>query len=122
MFEAALMESSNSIKTKSKYWSFLATVMNCGILIALIIRPLPHTDALPTQIIAPLLVAPPPPQASQPRSQVQPELLEKQIQAPSKIPKDIKTAKESASLQPSPGGVIDMGGRADGTADSAIIR
>jgi hypothetical protein len=47
MFEDALMESSNGIKTKSKYWSILALAINCGVLIALIIWPLWHPEALP---------------------------------------------------------------------------
>jgi protein TonB len=71
MFEDALMESSNGIKTKSKYWSILALIINSGVLIALMIWPLLHPEALPAQIMATLLVAPPPPpplpQAPQPK-------------------------------------------------------
>ena len=73
MFEDALMESSNRIKTRSRYWSPLAVLINCGVLIALIIWPLLHPDALPVQIMAALLVAPSPPppaplaQITQPR-------------------------------------------------------
>ena len=106
MFEDALMESSHRIKTRSRYWSFLAVLINCSVLIALIVWPLLHPDALPVQIMAALLVAPSPPppaplaQATQQRLQVRSELLDNQIQAPSKIPKDIKLDKEVASSPP----------------------
>ena len=60
MFEDALVESSHRIKTRSKYWSLLAFFINGGALIALLIWPLLHPQALPTQIMASLLVAPPP--------------------------------------------------------------
>jgi len=106
VFEDALMESGNQLKTKSKYWSLLAMLVNCAAVIALIIWPLLHPDALPTQIMATLLVAPsppppPPPQAPQPKVQVRSVLLDDQIQAPSTIPKAMKLVKEEASAQPS---------------------
>jgi protein TonB len=124
MFEDALMESSHRIKTRSKYWSFLAVLINCSVLIALIIWPLLHPDALPVQIMAALLVAPSPPppaplpQATQQRLQVRSELLDNQIQAPSKIPKEIKIDHEAASSQPSMAGVIGSDGTADGARGS----
>src|ERR1700735_5392886 len=100
MFEDALMEFSNRIKTRGRYWSPLAVLINCGVVIALIIWPLLHPDALPVQIMAALLVAASPPlpaplvQVTQPRLQARSELLDNQIHAPSKIPKDIKLDKE----------------------------
>ena len=121
MFEDALMESSNRIKTRSRYWSLLAVLINCGVLIALIIWPLLHPDALPVQIMAALLVAPSPPppapltQVTQPRVQARSELLDNRIQAPSKIPKDIKVDKELASSPPTMSGVIGGEEMADGT-------
>ena len=126
MFEDALMESSNKIKTRSRYWSPLAVLINCGVLIALIIWPLLHPDALPVQIMAALLVAPSPPppaplaQATQPRLQARYELLDNQIHAPSKIPKEIKLDKEAASSPPSMIGVIGVEGMADGTRGSSL--
>lgn len=126
MFEDALMESSHRIKTRSKYWSFLAVLINCGVLIALIIWPLLHPDALPVQIMAALLVAPSPPppaplaQAPQPRLQARSELLDNQIQAPSKIPKDIKLDKEVASSPPYMIGVIGSEGLADGRRGDSL--
>jgi periplasmic protein TonB len=126
MFEDALMESSNKIKTRSRYWSPLAVLINCGVLIALIIWPLLHPDALPVQIMAALLVAPSPPppaplaQVTQPRVQARSELLDNQIQAPSKIPKDIKLDKEVASSPPPMGSVIGGEGIADGTRGGSL--
>jgi periplasmic protein TonB len=106
MFEDALMESDNQLRSTSKYWSLLAMLINCAAMAALILWPLLHPDALPPQIMATLLVAPSPPpptppQAPQPKVQVQSELLDNQIQAPSRIPKAIKLVKEEASAQPS---------------------
>jgi periplasmic protein TonB len=126
MFEDALMESSHRIKTKSKYWSLLAVLINCGVLIALIIWPLLHPDALPVQIMAALLVAPSPPppaplaQAPQPRLQARSELLDNQIHAPSKIPKHIKLDKEVASSPPSMIGVIGAEDMANGARDGSL--
>jgi periplasmic protein TonB len=126
MFEDALMESSNKIKTQSRYWSPLAVLINCGVLIALIIWPLLHPDALPVQIMAALLVAPSPPppaplaQVLQPTVQARSELLDNQIQAPSKIPKDIKLDKEVASSPPTMSGVISEGEMAEGTRGGSL--
>jgi protein TonB len=126
MFEDALMESSHRIKTRSRYWSVLAVLINCTVLIALIIWPLLHPDALPVQIMAALLVAPSPPppaplpQATQQRLQVRSELLDNQIQAPSKIPKEIKLDNEAASSQPSIVGVIGSDGTADGARGGSL--
>jgi periplasmic protein TonB len=126
MFEDALMESSHRIKTRSRYWSFLAVLINCSVLIALIIWPLLHPDALPEQIMAALLVAPSPPppaplaQATQRRPQVRSELLDSQVQAPSNIPKEIKLDNEAASSQPSMVGVIGSDGTADGARSGSL--
>jgi protein TonB len=126
MFEDALMESSNKIKTRSRHWSLLAVLINCGVLIALIIWPLLHPDALPVQIMAALLVAPSPPppaplaQTPQPRLQARSELLVGQIQAPSKIPKDIKVYKEVASSSLSMIGVMGAEGVANDTRGGSL--
>src|ERR1700677_1553461 len=126
MFEDALMESSHRIKTRSKHWSFLAVLINCGVLIALIAWPLLHPDALPVQVMAAPLVAPSPPppaplmQVTQPRLQARSELLDDQIHTPSKIPKDIKLDKEVASSPTSMIGVIGAEGMADGTRGGSL--
>ena len=54
MFEDSLMESDNRIKRKSK-WSFVAFLLNFGALFALVIWPLLHPEALPTQMMATLM-------------------------------------------------------------------
>jgi periplasmic protein TonB len=119
MFEDALMESGNRIKTKSKYWSFAAIIINSGVLVALILWPLLHPQALPVQIMAALLVAPPPPtppaQVSPAKVQVRSELLDQEIQAPSRIPHGIRVVTESASLQPSGVSVIGAEGSPGGS-------
>jgi periplasmic protein TonB len=61
MFEDSLMESGGKLKTKSKYWSIVTLCINGAILAGLIIWPLLHPEALPTQMMATLLVAPPTP-------------------------------------------------------------
>jgi periplasmic protein TonB len=119
MFEDALMESSNGIETKSKYWSILALIINCAVLIVLMIWPLLHPAALPAQIMATLLVAPspppaPPPPAPQPRMQAQTEILDNELQAPSRIPREIRMVKEPIGPSLTPG-VVGMEGIADGS-------
>ena len=120
MFEDSLMESSNKIKAKSKYWSMVSLLLNGGVLIAVIIWPLLHPQALPTDVMAPLIVAPPPPpppppSAPQtPKVQTKSETLTKELQAPSKIPKESKLVKESA-IPPSMDGVKGIEGLENGT-------
>ncbi len=99
MFESSLMESDNRIKAKSR-WSLLAFVVNGGALLALIIWPLLHPEALPTQMMATLMVAPsppPPPSAPIPRVQIKSETLSNEFRAPSRIPTKIKSANEAAA-------------------------
>jgi periplasmic protein TonB len=123
MFEDSLMESGNRIKAKSRYWSILTFLLNCGALIALIIWPLLHPEALPKQIMAELMVAPPappppPPRAQAPKVQTRPEILTEAVQAPSRIPKEIKPVQEPA-MPPSMRGEIAGSSTLDGI--SSII-
>jgi protein TonB len=124
MFEDALMESSNGIKTKSKYWSILALIINSGVLITLIIWPLLRPEALPAQIMVPQMVAPPPPpaappQAPPPRMQVRSEILDNGLQATSKIPTEIRIVKEPVAPLPTMG-LVGMQDIADGTRGDAM--
>jgi periplasmic protein TonB len=117
MFEDSLMESGNRIKRKSK-WSFVAFLLNFGALFALVIWPLLHPEALPTQMIATLMVAPspppaPPPAAPAPKVQPKSEMLSSELQAPSRIPKEIKQVNEAA-MPPSMLGVQGMEGLSSG--------
>jgi len=123
MFEDSLMESSNRIKAKSKYWSILTFLFNCGALIALIIWPLLHPEALPKQIMAELMVAPPappppPPRSQAPKVQTRTEILTGLVQAPSRIPKAIKPDQEVAI--PPPMGVVGPGAGLPDSISSVI--
>jgi periplasmic protein TonB len=118
MFEDSLMESDNRIKRKSK-WSFVAFLLNFGALFALVIWPLLHPEALPTQMMATLMVAPSPPPAPPPAApalkvQTRSEMLSTQLQAPSRIPRAIKQVNEAA-IPPSMVGVKGMEGLSSDT-------
>ena len=112
MFEDSLMESGHEIKAKSEYWSVVSLLVNGGLLVAFIIWPLLHPEALPRQMMATLMVAPsppppPPPPAPAVKVQVKSEMLNSALLAPSRIPKQIKAVNESAA-PPSMDGVIGM--------------
>ena len=104
MFEDALVESSDRIKTRSKYWSLVAFLINGGALITLLIWPLLHPQALPTQIMASLLVAPPPqvppppPASPAVRMPVRSRSLENEINAPSTLSHKTTMVTNSAEL------------------------
>jgi protein TonB len=120
MFEDSLMESDNKIEAKSKYWSIVALLFDGALLLALIVWPLLHPQALPPQVMTRLMVAPPPPPppppspARTPRVSIKAEVLNGQLQAPSKIPREIQMMKEAAAT-PSMDGVRGVEGLADGT-------
>jgi protein TonB len=103
MFEDALWESTHRIKTRSRQWSGLAIVINAGAVLALVLWPLLHPQALPTQIMASLLVAPaPPPPAPPPavRVQVRSRSLASEIESPNLIRHGTTIITNSAELQP----------------------
>jgi periplasmic protein TonB len=112
MFEDSLMESGNGIKRKNKFWSFVAFLLNTGALLALVIWPLLHPEALPRQTMATLMVAPspppaPPPVAPAPKAQMKSELLSVELQVPSTIPRAIAQGNEGA-IPPSMMSLTDM--------------
>lgn len=107
MFEDSLMESGNRIKRKNKFWSFVAFLLNAAALLALVIWPLLHPEALPRQMMASLMVAPSPPPAhppaaGAPRVQAKVEMLSTELLAPSRISRTIKQVNEAA-MPPSMG-------------------
>jgi protein TonB len=108
MFEDSLMESDHRIKAKSKYWSIVALFLNSGILIALIVWPLLHPEALPKQMMAALMVAPPTPTPppAMPKAHIKSEMVSTELLAPSTISKAIKVAQESA-IPPSMESVVE---------------
>lgn len=98
MFEDSTFESRGSIHTRSRGWSLAALFFNATILLALVLIPLIYPEALPTQVMNLLLIAPPPPVAAQPAPAEQakaqafhgrPEMVGLQLNAPSRIPTGI---------------------------------
>jgi protein TonB len=101
MFEDSTFESNGRIHTRSRAWMIAAFLFNGSILLALILIPLIYPEALPRQMIAFLMEAPPPP-ASRPQPQPQPahpvaattHALEDPFQAPRQIPGGILIPQE----------------------------
>ena len=123
MFEDSLMESGNQIKAKSKYWSIVALLVNSGVLIALIVWPLLHPEALPKQVMAALMVAPPAPTPAPPpaipTAHIKSEMVSTELLAPSRIPKAIKLVQES-SLPSMEGVVEDLSSNTPGSISTII--
>jgi|SRR5579859_4495347 len=104
MFEDSLMESGNKLRRKNKGWSFVAFLLNTAALMALVIWPLLHPEALPRQMMATLMVAPSPPPAPPPaapaaRVQAKAQMLMNEFPEPSRIPL-IKQVNEAAVPPP----------------------
>jgi periplasmic protein TonB len=102
MFEQSLLESGKAMTAKSKYWPFISLFANSAAMVALILWPLLHPEALPTQMIATLMVAPSPPPSPPPpirtlKVQTKSEMLNARLQAPSRIPKETKAVNVSAT-------------------------
>ncbi|MDR3736524.1 MAG: energy transducer TonB [Acidobacteriaceae bacterium] len=62
MFDA-LLESTGSLKTQSKYWTIATFGLNAGFVAVLVLIPLLYPEALPHPAISAMLLAPPPPPA-----------------------------------------------------------
>jgi hypothetical protein len=126
MFEDSLMESSNLTNRKSK-WSFVAFVLNFGALFALIVWPLLHPEALPTQMMAALMVAPLRLQPLHPllllqKVHTKAEMLSEELQPPSRIPREVKQLNEAATPPSITGvrGMEDLGGDTAGGMSTII--
>lgn len=63
MFEDSLIESTGSIRTRSKWFAIGSFLLQAAILTLLILIPYFHPAALPKQALTLLLIAPPPPMA-----------------------------------------------------------
>jgi periplasmic protein TonB len=105
MFEQSLMESGKTHPARSKYWPFVSLLVNGSGMIALLIWPLLHPEALPPQMMATLMVAPSPPPlpprtAPAPKVQTKSEFMSAALQAPSRIPKQINPVIESETPPP----------------------
>src|SRR5690242_20443611 len=125
MFEDALMESGHKIKTKSKYWSILALVINVAVVIGLVLWPLMPLESLPKNMMATPQVAPPPPPPPPPPPTPQaparvPVQTVNPFEAPTKIPHEIKQVKEEPP-PPTNQGVAGMEGMGSGGAIGGIL-
>ena len=118
MFEDSTFESAGRIKSKSKYWMMVTFIANGSILVLLILIPLIYPEALPKAAMQTLLVAPPPqpPPPPPPAPEVvhvvhvQSEMMNNQLIAPTKIPKDIKNVAEKEAPPSQSFGVAGMEG------------
>jgi periplasmic protein TonB len=123
MFEDALMESSSTIKTRSKYWSLPALAMNCALLSAMIVWPLLHPEALPKQAMASLLVAPPaPPPAPPPQTlqtEARAEVVDNGLHIPSRIPHENRLIDEAE--RPSSITLVGIDNLPGNSADDATV-
>jgi protein TonB len=61
MFEDSTFESTGRIRTRSRGWMIAAFILDLAILLAMILIPLIHPEALPRQAMAFLMEVPPPP-------------------------------------------------------------
>lgn len=131
MFEDSLMESGNKIRTNQKYTTTLSFVIEAVIVGFLILLPLLITEALPLHQLNSFLVAPPPPPPPPPPPAAQPvhvqkvsEVVNGELRAPSKIPKEIKMIKEEEAPPASGvvGGVVGgvPGGQVGGVIGSIV--
>jgi periplasmic protein TonB len=111
MFEDSTFESNGRIRTRSRGWMVVALILDAAILLALILIPLVHPEALPNQAIAFLMQVPPPP-VTPPPSVQRPtvrtiasanEVMQVEIQAPRQIPRIIAN-----STGPVPGDISDV--------------
>ena len=81
MFEDSTFESMGRIHTRSRGWMIVAFTFNASLLLALILIPLIYPEALPRQVMAFLMEAPPP----QPAPQTPPKLPENATRTISEI-------------------------------------
>lgn len=119
MFEDSLFESGGRLRSKRGRTTTVAFVLQMILICILVLIPLLFTEALPKQQLMTFLVAPPPPPPPPPPPaaapvrvvrQVQSELLNGQLRAPSKIPEKVQMIKEEEAPPPSMGGGGVVGG------------
>jgi periplasmic protein TonB len=132
MFEDSLMESAGKIRTGTKWTTPLSFLIQALLVGFLILLPLIYTEALPSRLLNTMVVAPPPPPPPPPPPAPEihqvphvSEIVQGQVQAPSKIPKKIAQIKEEETPPPSTGvigGVVGgvPGGQAGGVIGGLI--
>src|SRR6185437_14762495 len=121
MFEDSTFESSGKVRkaSKSGRWMMFTFIVNGSILLLLMLIPLFYPEALPKAAMETLLFAPPRPPPSPPPPpppevhvvHVKSEMMNNQLTAPTRIPKNIQMVQEKEA-PPSTFGV--MGGMGDG--------
>ena len=108
MFEDSTFESNGRIRTRSRFWMIATLALNGSILLALILIPLIYPEALPRQVMAFLMTAPPLPTPPTPpvqqpvrTTQFIPQMSNGEIFAPRTIPRDpfIPSAPEPAQIE-----------------------
>ena len=123
MFDEMVVSTSNRKKTHTRWTIIVSIVGQVGILAVLILIPLIYTQALPTAMMATMLVAPPPPPPPPPPAPkhvviVKPPpsfIQHNQMVAPKVIPKTITIVKEQQTPNMSSG---IYGGVAGGSASA----
>lgn len=115
MFEDSTFESNGRIRTRSRGWMIFALILDAAILLALILIPLVHPEALPNQAMAFLMQVPPPPVTPPPTAprqavrsttsatEIIPVEIRAEFQAPRRIPQTIVN-----STGPAPGDIRDV--------------
>ncbi len=119
MFEDATFDSSNRIKSKSKYWMVLTTILCGSVIGVMVLIPLIYPEALPKAAMATLLVAPPPPPQVH-QVIVKPQMMNNQLTAPTRIPKQIKMVAEKEAPPSAGFGVAGMEGMGGGAPGGVI--
>ena len=102
MFEDSLVESAGRIKTRRGVTTFVSFGFQMLLLGIMVLIPLIYTEALPKAQMMTFIAAPPPPPPPPPPPaaapikvvKVQTEIVNNQLRAPTKIPKEIKMVKE----------------------------
>jgi protein TonB len=137
MFEDSTFESMGKIHTNSRRWMIASFAFNSSILLAMILIPLLHPEALPRQLVSILMEAPPAPVTQeQPKPQhgqattAPTEMRDGQIFAPPRIPHFIVTlsepepplAMDSVALVIGPLGSNGQGQSFPGQAAHPVVR
>ena len=125
MFEDSLVESAGRIKTRRGVTTFVSFGFQMLLLGVMVLIPLIYTEALPKAQMMTFIAAPPPPPPPPPPPaaapikvvKVQTEIVNNQLRAPTKIPKEIKMVKEDEA-PPQMAGVA--GGVPGGVAGGAM--
>ena len=108
MFEDSLLESGGRLKNKRGLTSFIAILLQIGIVIIMVLIPLIFTEALPKTQLMTFLVAPPPPPPPPPPAaapvkivkQIQTDIVNGQLRTPTKIPQKVQMIKEDEAPPP----------------------